>query len=343
MINFEDFDWLFEAIIASLILPLLCIPIKAKWINFFNRNDVPTIGKIAYRNFLIINSKPIGDLYSKIDKYKQDTLMKYFWIAEGVPVGTLFLLFIFLSCSVISEIRGLNNFFLLKPYYNYLNYGQQDKDLIQILITLNLFSVGSMFILSVVQCILHSIGYLEPKLTEKLSLKKRSKYYYYSIWFSMGLVIGFNATVLFITFWFDNVVIKFISQSLAGLINYFMSLGFIYVYLISIGMSFTFLIVLSSNAKLFSNLFKQKIKDSYISEFPHIRIKTNANDICGKIDEVQNESLIILNDGHLINAIRWDQIITMEIEKALLKEEITMEPLPENVQKKPKWHFWRGK
>lgn len=225
-----------------------------------------------------------------------------------------------------------------------MNYGQQDEDLIQILMTLNILSLGSVIIIFVVQYILHSIGYLEPKLTEKLSLKKSSKYYYYySIWFSMGLVIGFDAIVLFITFWFDDVVVKFISLSLTGLINYFMSLGFICLYLVSIGMSFTSIIVLYSNAKLFSNLFKQKIKDSYISEFPHIRIKTNADDIYGKVDDVQNESLIILNDGHLINAIRWDQIITMEIEKTLLKEEITMEPLPENIQKKPKWHFWRGK
>lgn len=110
--NFEDFDWLLEAIIASLVIPLLSIPIKAKWSSLFTKNDVPAIGKIAYRNFLIINSKPIGDLFYKIEKYKQDTWMKGVWFVEGAPIGALFSMFLFILCFVISEIRGFNDFFL---------------------------------------------------------------------------------------------------------------------------------------------------------------------------------------------------------------------------------------
>lgn len=178
MANFEDFDWLLEAIIATLVIPLLCIPIKAKWSSFFNKNDLPALGKIAYRNFLIINSKPIGDLYQKIEKYNQDTRMKDFWFVEGAPIGALFSIFLFVSCFVISEIRGFNNFFLLAPYYSYLNYGQSDKDLISILLTFNIFTLIAMMIIALFQIILYLKGYSEPKLTEKLSLKKSSKYIY---------------------------------------------------------------------------------------------------------------------------------------------------------------------
>lgn len=338
--NFEDFHWLFEAIIASLVIPLLCIPIKAKWSSLFNKNDLPSLGKIAYRNFLIINSKPISDLFYKIEKYKQDTRMKGFWFVEGAPIGALFSMFLFLSCFVISQIRGFNNFLLFAPYYSYLSYGHKDKDLIMILITLNLFTLSVDMIISLSQYVLYSKGYLEPKLTKEFSLKKRSKYFYYSIWFSMGIVIGFNVIVLFFTIWYDDVVVKLIESSLTGLINYIVSLGFICVYLFSIGMSGVFIILLYSNAKLFSNLFKQKINDSYIDDFPHIRIKTNTGDISGKIDDIQNESLIILNDGHAVKAIRWDQITTMEIEKQDEDSKLNMRLLPEVTGNKPWWKFW---
>ncbi|HOA69646.1 MAG TPA: hypothetical protein PK669_10885 [Methanosarcina thermophila] len=39
------------------------------------------------------------------------------------------------------------------------------------------------------------------------------------------------------------------------------------------------------------------VTDFYIDDFPHIRIKTNGEDISGKVDDIHNESLIILNEG----------------------------------------------
>jgi|AMZC01.1.fsa_nt_AMZC01006287.1_3 hypothetical protein len=39
-------------------------------------------------------------------------------------------------------------------------------------------------------------------------------------------------------------------------------------------------------------------------------------------------------------AIRWDQIISMEIDKDVVKSKINMESLPEVIQKKPWWKFW---
>jgi hypothetical protein len=266
--------------------------------------------------------------------------MKDFWFVEGAPIGALFSIFLFILCFVISEIRGFNNFFLLAPYYSYLNYGHKDKDLVIIILSLNLFTLLAIMIISFFQCILFSKGYLEPKLTEKLSLKKRSKYFYYSIWFSMGIIVGFNSIVLLFTFWFDDVIIKLIKNSLIGLVNYFASLGFICVYLFSISLSCVFITLLYSNAKVFSNFFKQKINDFYIDDFPHIRIKTNAEDISGKINDIQNESLIILNDGHAIKAIRWDQITTMEIEKQDEDNKLNMRLLLEVSENKPWWKFW---
>jgi hypothetical protein len=315
--NFHDFDWLLRAIIASFVIPFLCIPINHKWSSLFSKNDLPGIGKIAYRNFLIINSKPISEVFSKIEKYKRNTWMKCFWFIEGIPLGIITFIILLISCFMISEIRGFNNLFLLKPFYSYLNYGQKDKDLVGILIVINLLSGLMLIVISLYHTFFISKGYREPKLTEKLSLKKSSKYYYYSIWFSMGLIIGSNILILYYTYCFYGVVIEFIKSSFNGDIFYTFSLIFISIYILSIGMGCVLIISYYNHTKLFSNLFKQMVQDSYIDEFPHIRIKTNGEYILGKIDNILNESLIILNDGHLVKAIRWDHITTMVIEKEL--------------------------
>jgi hypothetical protein len=82
------------------------------------------------------------------------------------------------------------------------------------------------------------------------------------------------------------------------------------------------------------------VTNSHTDNFPHIRIKTNEEDISGKINDVHNELLIILNEGCTTKAIRWDQITTIEIDKEMLKIKITVEPLPEIIENKPWWKLW---
>jgi hypothetical protein len=329
VINFEAFDWLFKSFIASLVIPILCIPIKAKWSNIFNKNDIHTIGKSAYKNFLITNSKPIGSVFYKIDDYKQNTILKYFFFFEGIPLGAFITTLLFISFFKVSEIKGFNKFSLLEPYYNYLNYGYNDKFLIVILLYFTIFSSFGIFIIQIIIKVFYSKGYSEPKLTEKLSLKKRSKYFYYLIWLSMGSVIGVNIIVFGITVEINDVIIKFIKSFLTEQTNYDGLFFITGIYLVCIGNNCQFIFTRYIETILFSNLFKQEIYDFYINEFPWVQIKTNAEDISGKIENIQNESLLILNDGCLVKAIRWDQITTMEIEKAVLKDKITMEPVPE--------------
>lgn len=339
--NFDNFDWLVRAIIASFVIPLLSIPIKEWWSKFLTTSGAPALGKVAYRNFLIINSKPIGDFFYKIEKYKQDIWIKNIFFVEGMSIGAIVSVALFIFCFIISEISGFNNFFLFTPFYRYLNYGYKDTDLIISIMTINLFSlIVTMLIIFVFYFILYSKGYIQPKLTEELSLKRSSKYLYYSIWFSMGIIIGFNAITVVFTIWFNDAFIKVLWSSVTGFSNYLFSLSVIIIYLGCIGMSCVCVITLYNNTKIFSILFKQKVTDSYIDDFPHIKLKTNAEYISGKIDDILNDSLMILNDGYAIKAIHWDQITTMEIEKAVLKDKITMQPLPETMRKKPWWRFW---
>lgn len=316
MINFEDLNNVVKVIITSLIIPLLCIPIQAYWSSRFNKNDSPVHGKSVYINFLIANSKPIGDLFYKIEKFKQDTWVKYVCFFEGVSIGALFSIALFVSFVLISNIKGFNKFAFFTPYYEYLNYGQKDIDLLIGVMSFNVFSFIALMTISFVERILYSKGYLEPKLTEERSLQIRSKYVYYAYCFSMGISIGVIVIVLIFTFLLDDVFIKLIKGFSIGFPNYLISIIFVILfYLADILLILALSSILFADVILFSLNFKQKITDSYMDDFPHIRIKTYHGAILGKVDDVNNKSVIILKDGYVMKAIRWDQITTMEIEK----------------------------
>lgn len=341
MIKLDDFDWLIQAIVTGGLLPILYSFIEALLSRLFKSKYLPAPGKSEYINFLIANSKSVSDLFYNLEKYKQDTSMKYFWGIEGGAIGALFSMALFFFCSMIFTIRGFNKFALFEPYYNYFYCGQKDIDLLSIVMSFNLFSLIAILIIALFLYFLYSKGYNEPKLTEELSLKKWSKYAYYVHWFSMGILIGTNGVVLYFTLWFHDVFIKLISRSTIGFINYGASIGVICVYLISIMMSLIFSISIHNSTNLFSSLFKQKITDSYIDDLPCLRIKTDVGDVSGKLHDVQNDSLIILNEGCISKAIRWDRVKIMEIEKTDVNNKMAMKFLPQtNENNKPWWKFW---
>lgn len=214
--------------------------------------------------------------------------------------------------------------FLLPYYYNYAYNGQKDIDLVRIILSLNCFTTTlSIFILLFIFT-LYIYEYTNPKLTEKLLLKRWSKTVYYSYWLSIGLVIGFNMTSLLFTLLEDNIFRKVV-KTLPSY-NIFILL---LIYLMCLFFSWLCIFVSYRSAKHFSNRVEKMITDFYIDDFPDIRIRTNGEDICGKVDDIHDEVLITLKERCSLKAIRWDQITTMEIEKTLVEDKITMEPLPE--------------
>lgn len=333
MIEIEIPEWLIQCFVTGIILPIIYFPIN-NYLSIKFKNDRYIQGKNAYKNFLMDNSEPIEDLFYKLDKYKHDTMMKDFWFFEGIPLGSFFSLFLFIYCITLSQINIFNKFIFFMPYYNYFYNGYKEIDLLYIVLSLNGFSIITVVIICLLLIILESKGYTGPQLTEKMTLKKWSKYVYYSYWFSTGILIGLNLTVIFFTIWFIDIIIR--------LIKTFPNLN-IYVtgvYLISFFISLGFMGIIFRTTKKFSNNFKQTVTNFYIDNFPHIRIKTNGEEISGKINDIHNESLIILNEGCTTKAIRWDQITTMEIDKNIVKNKITMKPLPNVIEKKPWWKFW---
>lgn len=75
-------DWLVQGVVTGIILPIIYFPVNTYLSNIFN-NGLPAEGINAYKNFLIKNSKPINYLFRKLDEYKNNTQMKYFFFLKG--------------------------------------------------------------------------------------------------------------------------------------------------------------------------------------------------------------------------------------------------------------------
>ncbi|AKB52361.1 hypothetical protein MSBRW_3108 [Methanosarcina barkeri str. Wiesmoor] len=327
-------NWLVQGVVTGIILPIIYFPVNAYLSNKFS-NDLPAEGKNAYKNFLIKNSKPINDLFRKLDEYKNNTQMKYFYFLEGMPLGIMCSIILLMFSFFLSQLRELNKFDFFLPYYNYAYNGQKDIDLVRIVLSLNVFTIIITALIFLFIIFSHFKGYTNPKVTEKLSLTRWSKYIHYSYWLSTGLIIGLNMNELLFVISFKNQFIKVITN----LPNYKIFVLLI-LYLICLFSSWFCIFILYDQINDFSDSVKQLITDFYIDDFPYIRVKTNGEDISGKIDDIHNETLIILKEVCSLKAIRWDQITTMEIEKQGEDSKLSMRLLPKVTENKPWWKFW---
>jgi len=211
-------DWVTQVIvtgITGIIIPILVIPINVYFSNKFNNKGLHVQGRNEYRNFLIDNSKPIDNLFYKLDRYKYDTTMKYLFFLEGVPLGLLLFVCLLLLSITLSKINGINKIGFFTVYHNFFYEGQNDIDLLSVVLSFNLFPLIMVVTIAFFFYIFNFKRYTEPKLTEELSLKKCSKYIYYSYWFSIGLIIGLNIGVLLFTISVYDIIIKLITKHLS--------------------------------------------------------------------------------------------------------------------------------
>lgn len=58
---------------------------------------------------------------------------------------------------------------------------------------------------------------------------------------------------------------------------------------------------------------KSKLNEQYLKKFPYIHITTKAGEINGKIQDVFNEDLVILDDNGLKAVVEWDEISTLRL------------------------------
>lgn len=99
MIIPDDIGWLIKGIITGVLIPIFYSPINSFLTNLFNNNYLPAQGKREYKDFLISNSKPISNLFYILEKYKDNTSIKYFWLVEGGAIGAFFPYHYFFSVS----------------------------------------------------------------------------------------------------------------------------------------------------------------------------------------------------------------------------------------------------
>lgn len=240
-----------------------------------------------------------------------------------MPLGIMCSIILLMFSFFLSQLREFNKYDFFLPYYNYTYNGQKDIDLVCIFLSLNAFTVIVVAFILLFIISSNFKGYTNPKLTEKLSLKMWSKYVYYSYWLSIGLVIGLNMNELLFINLFNNQFIKVITK----LPNYKMFILLVF-YLMCLFFSWFCILILYDRINYFSTRVTQLITDFYIDDFPYIRVTTNGEDICGKIDDIHNETLIILNEVCSLKAIRWDQITKIEIEKQDEDSKLNMRLLP---------------
>lgn len=69
------------------------------------------------------------------------------------------------------------------------------------------------------------------------------------------------------------------------------------------------------NHRLLLNYSKILLNSKYLYRFPYVRITTNSLEIEGKISEIFDDNLIILDCGRFRNAVEWDTITHLELRK----------------------------
>ena len=67
---------------------------------------------------------------------------------------------------------------------------------------------------------------------------------------------------------------------------------------------------------------KYSLNELYLDRFPYICIKVINDDLCGKLQNIFDDNLIILYHADQRIAIEWDKIITMSINEKTIQSEL---------------------
>ena len=120
---------------------------------------------------------------------------------------------------------------------------------------------------------------------------------------------------------FSNLVIlalvqfSYLSQSKIELIS-------IYLFMLSIGFLLitSYALIKGKEVLIFS--LKYSLNELYLDRFPYICIKVINDDLCGKLQNIFDDNLIILYHTDQRIAIEWDKIITMSINEKTIQSEL---------------------
>ena len=178
--------------------------------------------------------------------------------------------------------------------------------------------------IQVLRCKFYSFAEIsKPRLTTKMKLTERSKKYLNVFPFLIGMFIILN--YLICAFLFQTLA-SLIEQPFSLSIDYFTSLyistktnlpdgwfPLAYVFLFSLTFSTLFSIGLYNSTRGFLEESKHEIIKAYSTGYPFVSIKTSSGMIEGKVEDVFNKHLIILNENGVQKLTSWKNVEIMEI------------------------------
>lgn len=146
--------------------------------------------------------------------------------------------------------------------------------------------------------------YVNKIQKEDALLNKSNLVIYYSNIIYWFIYMSGSMTVLFI----NSVYINSNKISPSDLRNIF------YIYIGSIILIIISLYMLNIIIRrgLFDSL-KSKLNTEYGKNFPYIHITTKAGDINGKVQDIFNEDIVVLDDNGLKAVVEWDEITTLKL------------------------------
>lgn len=351
--------WILQAFITGIFIPFLFTLINSFFSRILKKINLPVEVKGIYKDFLIQHSRPVDDLFNKLSRYQMDTLIiiRIFSFLEGCLAGVFFFLILFQCFFYISQYSFFNDVPPFSLYYNYLNADNViTKNIYSLYLvsSFNIFSIFAIMFCGICLIIIDSRGYLFLKHKEDLSLVFWSKFIYHFYYFLIGLLVGINLPVFLFSI---GTVANFYptNQSFSFSLEYFIdTLGNLIVqvpsmYLVLVILCYVLGITLTIyEIYLFSMIiiglsvvYKHRITTFYVDQLPHVQIKTECGDVSGQLKNVQNKSLIILNENDVIKAIPWNQIKVMEIKNKEVNSKLDMTISSETAEnKKHWWKFW---
>ena len=275
-------------------VPIIIALLSSILLTYFNKHYSTNREKNKYLDLLIRFSKQVDNFFKNIDQYEEETGKKYTYALYGFFVSLLYFIIsiicFLIPISVFLENNSYWKQFQILNYFLWHSSSGMNSNVHFLLSmsTLNVFSItAALFILLWIK-LLKSKKYINPKLSENLSLTFRSKCVYYSYYFSIGLLIGINTWILlFMLAAFSNFpeINENFSYSLTYISYVYTNLKteivaitgsdtiasiYTYSYLVGLGLSFILVLSLKEYINSFSCDSQEQIKNFYIRKFPYV-------------------------------------------------------------------------
>ncbi len=88
-----------------------------------------------------------------------------------------------------------------------------------------------------------------------------------------------------------------------------------FIYIISLTIIVITVFFLKMTHEEFLDKIKSKLNTKYLNEFPFVHITTDNREITGKIQDIFDEDVVILDDNGLKMVIEWNTIVTLGLKK----------------------------